>query len=142
VGGCAPQVLETLIEYGLLTRSGERAYGLHPLVRYLVAEELARYPDEQAQAALRHVGHFTRFVASVSEHVARDANAIYDLIDHWSDLNLAWGWAVARRNREYIARLRPGRLPGGRRAVLAGGGGPGRDGCAAYAEPRRWLGDH
>jgi len=108
VGGCAPQVLETLIEYGLLTRSGERAYGLHPLVRYLVAEELARYPDEQAQAALRHVGHFTRFVASVSEHVARDANAIYDLIDHWSDLNLAWGWAVARRNREYIPRLRPG----------------------------------
>ena len=108
VGGCAPQVLATLIDYGLLTHSAERAYDLHPLVRYLAAEELARHPDEQAQAALRHAGHFTRFAASVSERVARDANAIYELIDHWSDLNLAWSWAVARRNREYIARLRSG----------------------------------
>ncbi|MCS6881229.1 MAG: BTAD domain-containing putative transcriptional regulator [Oscillochloridaceae bacterium] len=108
VGGCTPQVLEMLLDYGLLSRAGERAYSLHPLVRRIAAEELAQLPDEQAQAELRHAGHFIRLVATVDEQVARNANAIYDLIDHWSDLNLAWGWAVARRNREYIVRLRPG----------------------------------
>ncbi|MFQ3661766.1 MAG: BTAD domain-containing putative transcriptional regulator [Chloroflexaceae bacterium] len=108
VGACTSAVLAALTDSGLLTRAGDRAYALHPLVRHIAAEELAQDPDEQAQARLRHASHFTGFASTAVERAERDVTAIYDLIDCWSDLNIAWGWAVAQSNREFIARLRPG----------------------------------
>ncbi len=108
VGACTSAVLATLTDSGLLTRAGDRAYSLHPLVRHIAAEELAQDPDEQAQVRLRHASHFTRFVSTVAERAGRDVGTVYDLIDCWSDLTSAWGWAVAQGNREFIARLRPG----------------------------------
>jgi len=108
VSGGTLSLLSILADYGLLTRAGESTFSLHPLVRRVAVEELARDPGEYAQTEQWHIQHFTRFVTTVTERLSRDVTAIYDLIDRWSDLNIAWGRAVAQQNREAIARLRPG----------------------------------
>jgi DNA-binding SARP family transcriptional activator len=107
VGGCTPELLEALIDYGLLSRHGEHAYGLHPLVRQVAAAELARAPERRAAAELRHATYFTQVAAGLVAQLARDTTALSPLIACWSDLHRAWDWAVARRCRERLTALRP-----------------------------------
>lgn len=105
VSGCEVGLLEVLADYGLLTWTNER-FSLHPLVQHVAAEELARAPDERAQAEQRHALVFAELAARLSNLAGKDDGALQELATHWENLVAAWHWAVAHRQAPYLGQLR------------------------------------
>ncbi len=105
VGGCTIELLEVLADYGLLTW-GEERYSLHPLVHHIAAEELARTPDERAQAEECHAHYFAGLAARLNDLTGQDEVVLQELSAHWDNLVAAWRWATAQRSQPHLSRLR------------------------------------
>ncbi len=106
ISSCTIGLLEVLADYGLITWADER-FSLHPLVHRIATEELARSPNERAQAEECHAHYFAGLAARLNDLTGRDEVVLQELSAHWANLLAAWHWAVAHRRQAYLSQLRP-----------------------------------
>lgn len=97
-------VLRALADKSLLRKEASRLF-LHPLVQQLAAQRLQVQPDANEAAESAHALHFHRLLAQQLATIERaDREALRQVDTEFDNLRAAWGWAVAQRQFELLAR--------------------------------------
>jgi predicted ATPase/transcriptional regulator with XRE-family HTH domain len=99
VCGASLAQLATLHDHSLIQRDAER-FHLHPLIRQLAAEKLARMPDDLAMVQARHAGYYADFLARLSDLFKRGGPQLagWELaVDgNIDNIRVAWQWMMIK----------------------------------------------
>ena len=89
-------VLSALVTKSLIRRSGAGHYDLHELIRQFAGEQLARKPDEQIEAQVRHGRYYLTYFAQADGRLrsAAQREALSELTTEMDNFRAAWDWAI------------------------------------------------
>jgi predicted ATPase/DNA-binding SARP family transcriptional activator len=90
------QDLQALVNKSLLSISTEGRYTVHELLRQYAAEELAKYPQEEASVLRRHSACYSAFLSEHAQdwHNSRQMENLAEVAFETDNVQVAWSWAV------------------------------------------------
>lgn len=96
VTGANLQLLSTLVDKSLLTRSTVGHYEMHELLRQYATEKLHQNPAEAEQTRDRHREYFAIFLKQREELLkgAKQKETLAEIGEEIENIRLAWRWAI------------------------------------------------
>jgi len=106
VAGASLAVLAALADKSLLKKDKARIF-LHPLVQQLAGGRLAQRED-RAETEEAHAAHFHRLLVQLRRSVENgDRDALDEIETEFENCRVAWRWAVASEEGQYLAQMAP-----------------------------------
>lgn len=103
--GVSLPMLIPLCQRGIVERSDDTGYVLHPLVRQHSAARLARSPAFVSQVRYRHASYYAGFIAERAATLRDRQEAHKAIAPELPNLRAAWDWAVAQQDVALLSQL-------------------------------------
>ena len=106
VAGITLHELKALADKSMLQHRHTAQYAIHELLRYYVAEELAQAPDLEERVRDGHCAHYAMLFHGYVEHLKgpRRRTVLGEIEQAFDNARAAWGWAVKRRQAEWLGQ--------------------------------------